>query len=130
MRLKIKSGSQRYDINWPWTRHGHKYTKYKMCLSIMMVVCIKQHLSNIWSSIHDKVKQHWGWVEKKALLIKKRACEELKFYVLWHIKSYSAQHSWGFLNEGKVLTRSKMRVWQISFFNPLMPSGNKKVTHT
>ena len=28
-------------------RHGHKYTKYKMCLSIMMVICIKQHLSNI-----------------------------------------------------------------------------------
>ena len=73
MRLKIKSRSQRYDINRPGTRHGHKYTKYKMCLSIMMVVCIKQHLSNIWTSVHDKVKQHWDWVEKKTLLIKK-AC--------------------------------------------------------
>ena len=41
-----------------------------MCLSIMMVVCIKQHLSNIWNSIHEKVKQHWGSVEK-TLLIKK-----------------------------------------------------------
>ena len=38
-----------------------------------MLTCIKQHLSNIWSSIHEKVKQHWGWVEKKAMLIKK-AC--------------------------------------------------------
>ena len=38
----------------------------------MMVICIKQHLSNIWSSIYEKIKQHWGWVEKKALLIKKR----------------------------------------------------------
>ena len=47
MRLKIKSRSQRYDINRPGTRHGQKYTKYKMCLSIMMVVCIKQHLSII-----------------------------------------------------------------------------------
>ena len=28
-------------------RHGHKYTKYKMYLSIMMVTSIKQHLSNI-----------------------------------------------------------------------------------
>ena len=27
-------------------------------------VCIKQHLSNIWSTIHEKVKQLWGWVEK------------------------------------------------------------------
>ena len=33
----------------------------------------KQHLRNIWNSIHEKVKQHWGWVEKKELLIKK-AC--------------------------------------------------------
>ena len=32
----------------------------------------KQHLRNIWNSIHEKVKQHWGWVEKKELLIKKR----------------------------------------------------------
>ena len=30
----------------------------------MMLICIKQHISNIWSSIHKKVKQHWGWVEK------------------------------------------------------------------
>ena len=33
---------------------------------MMMVICIKQHLSNIWSSIHEKVKQHWGWVEKNV----------------------------------------------------------------
>ena len=57
-----------------WIERGldmDKYTKYKMCLSIMMVICIKQHLSNIWSSIYENLKQHWGWVEKKALLIKK-----------------------------------------------------------
>ena len=24
-----------------------------------------KHLSNIWTTIHKKVKQHWGWVEKK-----------------------------------------------------------------
>ena len=36
----------------------------------MIVICIKQHLSKIWSSIHEKVKQHWGSVEKKALFIK------------------------------------------------------------
>ena len=47
MRLKVKTRSQRYDINGPRPRHGSKYTKYKICLSIMMVVCIKQHLSNI-----------------------------------------------------------------------------------
>ena len=68
MRLKMKSRSHRYDINRPSPKHGHKHTKYKMCLNIMMVTCIKQHLTNIWSSIHEKVKQHWGWVEKKPCL--------------------------------------------------------------
>ena len=28
---------------------------------MMMFKCIKQHQSNIWSSVHEKVKQHWGW---------------------------------------------------------------------
>ena len=58
MRLKKKNKSQRFDIDRHRPRHGHKYTKYKMCLSIMVVICIKQHLSNISSSIHEKVKQH------------------------------------------------------------------------
>ena len=37
----------------------------------MMLKSIKQHLSNIWSSIHEKVKQHWHWVEKKSVAYKK-----------------------------------------------------------
>ena len=37
-------------------------------------IFIKQHLSNIWSSVLiKKVKQHWGWVEKKTLHVEK-AC--------------------------------------------------------
>ena len=64
--------SHRYDINRPRARHGHKYTKYKMCV-ILMDICINQHLSNIWNSVHVKVKQHWGWVEKKRYFYKK-AC--------------------------------------------------------
>ena len=52
----MKNKSQRYD----------KYTKYKKCLSIIMIICIKHHLSNIWSSIHKKVKQHCDWVEKSV----------------------------------------------------------------
>ena len=47
MRLKMKNISYKNDINKPRPRHGHKYTKYKMCLCIIMVICIKQHLSNI-----------------------------------------------------------------------------------
>ena len=33
---------------------------------MMMLICIKQHVSNIWRSIYEKVKQHWGWVEKSV----------------------------------------------------------------
>ena len=57
MMLKMKNRSQRQDVNTFRPRHGHKYTKYKMCLSIMMII-YKQQLSNIRSSIHEKVKQH------------------------------------------------------------------------
>ena len=54
----MKNRAQRYDIKKPRPRHGHKYTQYKICVSIMMVICIKQHLSNIRSSIYEKIKQH------------------------------------------------------------------------
>ena len=45
--LKLKNRSQRYDIYGPRTRHGKKHAKYKMCLNIMIVMCIKKYLSNI-----------------------------------------------------------------------------------
>ena len=67
----MKNRSQIYDINRPRLRHGEKYTKYKMYLSIMMVICIIKNLSNISSSTHEKVKQRWGWGEKKRCLKKR-----------------------------------------------------------
>ena len=66
-----KKRSSRYHINRPRPRHEHKYTKYKMCLSTMMVICTRLFLSNIWSSIHEKFKQQWGLVEKKDVADKK-----------------------------------------------------------
>ena len=36
------------------------------CVSV--VPCYNDVSSNIWTSIHEKVKQHWGWVEKKCCL--------------------------------------------------------------
>ena len=84
----MKNRSHRYDIR---PRHGHKYTKYKMRLSIMKDVSIKQHLSNIWRSIHEKVKQHWGWVEKsvaykKAFILPLRLfiCLNMIFFFFLH----------------------------------------------
>ena len=71
MKIKMKNRSHRYDINRPWPSYGHEYTKYKECLSMMILTCIKQQLSNIWSLIPEKVKQYWGWDEKNALLYNK-----------------------------------------------------------
>ena len=45
--MAMRKRSQRYDINRPRPRRGQRYRKYKMDLSIMMVMCIKKHLSNI-----------------------------------------------------------------------------------
>ena len=42
-----------------------------MCLIIMMVVGIKQLLSNTWSSIHEKVKQTETELKKNVAYIKK-----------------------------------------------------------
>ena len=47
MKVKMKNRSQRYDINKPRSRHGEKYSKYKKCLTMMTLMCIKQNLSNI-----------------------------------------------------------------------------------
>ena len=42
------------------------------CLGKTMLLCNRQHLSNILASIYQKVKQHWGWVEKKRCLYKSK----------------------------------------------------------
>ena len=49
----------RYNISRTRSRRRHKYTKCKMCLSMIIFMCNKQHLSNISSWIHGTLKQHW-----------------------------------------------------------------------
>ena len=66
--MKMKNRSPRYDINRPKPR----YSTHKKSLK-MLLICIKQHISNIWSSVHEKVKQHWYWGESKRYLYKE-AC--------------------------------------------------------
>ena len=68
IKKKIKNRLHRYDINRPRSRNEHKYNGYKKCLIMIMLLCTKQHLSNIWSSIHVEVKQRWGWVQKKCCI--------------------------------------------------------------
>ena len=73
IKIKMKNRSHRCNTNRLSSRHRHEYSEYKNCFSKMMLICIKHHLSNIWNSIHEKLKKHWGWVWKMVLLIKK-AC--------------------------------------------------------
>ena len=47
MKMKMQNRSHSNNINRLKTRHGHKYTKHEKCRRIMMLQCIKQHLSNI-----------------------------------------------------------------------------------
>ena len=63
-KMKMENRSHRSDTERPRCRHG--YEKYNKCLSMMVLVCIKQHLSDIWSLVHEKVKQHWVWVKKSV----------------------------------------------------------------
>ena len=51
-----KNRLHRYDINRSRPRHGHKYTKYKMCVSIVRVICIKQHHISKTFISNDRLK--------------------------------------------------------------------------
>ena len=86
--MNMKNMSQRYDINRHRSRHWHKYTISKMCHSMIILICIKQHPSNIWSWIPKKDKQNWGWVEKsfayKYTLYKMRHSMIMLTYIKQH----------------------------------------------
>ena len=43
----MKNGSHRYDINRHKSRHAYKYSENKKCVSMMILTCIRQHLSII-----------------------------------------------------------------------------------
>ena len=42
MRMKMTNRSQRYNIYTSRSRHGYEYSKYKICLSMVMVMSNKQ----------------------------------------------------------------------------------------
>ena len=72
MKIRWKWKKDYIDTTYrPRSRHRHKYSKCKNCLSMILLTCIKQHLSNIWRPIYGKVKQQWGLVGKKGLFMKK-----------------------------------------------------------
>ena len=66
--------------------------KYKMYLRILMVLCTKQHLRKIWSSIHEKVKPE-AELTKKLLINNKRVLNMTRINGalsgldnFWHLK--------------------------------------------
>ena len=70
MGRKMENRSYRYGINRPRPRYGQKYTKCKMCLIIIMVIGIRQYLSNTWSSIHEKLSNAEAELKKSVAYIK------------------------------------------------------------
>ena len=66
MKMRIKPTPHSYNINRARPSHGHKYSKCKKCLSMMML--IKQHLSNIWSWIYEKLRNTEAGLKKKRCL--------------------------------------------------------------
>ena len=65
MKMEIKNRSHRSDIYRPRSGHGHKYTKYKM-----MLICVKQYLSNIEAQLVEKLSNTEAELEKAFLMIK------------------------------------------------------------
>ena len=47
MRLEMKNRSRRYVLNRLRPIHRHNYTKHKIYLNMMIILCIKVHLSKI-----------------------------------------------------------------------------------
>ena len=90
MKMKMKNRSHRHDIKRPTSKHAYKHSTSKKCLSMIMVICIKEHLSNIWSSVHEEMEQHQGWVEKKLCLYRKNCLfypVETNVPILYHWKT-------------------------------------------
>ena len=56
MKIKIKNGLviDTAQLQLGLDRHGHKYTKYEKCLSMMILMCTKYHLNKILK-VHSQV---------------------------------------------------------------------------
>ena len=78
MKMKMENRSHWYDIDKPRSRNKHNYSKYKNRLTMIVLICIKQHLSNIWSSITNKLSNIEAEL-KKSVAYKKACISESVF---------------------------------------------------
>ena len=85
MKINMKKRSERHNVNRPRSRHRDKYSTYEKCFTMVMLTCIRQHLVNIWSLIHEKVKK-----ELKKSVAYKKACNKsidlICFNFFWDFK--------------------------------------------
>ena len=68
---RMKNGPRRYHISKPRWRHRHIYSEFKKCLSMVILICIKQHLMLNWwkgwstlrlswkKTVPDKIEDAW-----------------------------------------------------------------------
>ena len=77
IKTKLKNRSHRYDINSHRSRHGHECSKYKKCLTMVMLVCIKQHLSNIEAQFMVKLSNTEAELKKSVVYKKKHVLENV-----------------------------------------------------
>ena len=81
----------------------------------MMLVCIKQHLSNNLSLVYENGKQHWGWVEKKRVAYKKTCSQVTIPSIVGHAYMYVniICHAW----KSKIYAKRKiMQTYRINKF--------------
>ena len=67
MGLIMKNRSHRYDINRPRPRHGHKYTKQKMCLGIIMFIYVSSNGYGTFEAQFMKKLSNTGVELKKSV---------------------------------------------------------------
>ena len=72
MALKMKNGSHRHETNRTRPRHGHKYTKYKMCLSMIMVCAISNTLATSETTLMEKLSNIEAELKKSLAYKNKR----------------------------------------------------------
>ena len=76
----------RYNINRPKSRDEHKYSEYKTCIRMMMLICIKQHLATCKGKFMEKLSNFEAELKKKHCLFKKTCNNNSRCQGMFHKK--------------------------------------------
>ena len=105
IKMKMKHWSSRYDINRPWPRHGHIFSKYKKCLRMMILFVIR----NTWATFEAQFMKNLSNTEAR---MKKSVA-----YLRWTLRSETISGNWrSFKNNEKCffyLTLKALFVFEI-----------------